>query len=150
MVLDQARTGTWAQQRPVLGSTTWKALPATPLPVQEPGALAASYSQTHAGVRRKHVDVIFTQRVDNDGLAPVHQVSCKLENLQAEGAGKTMPGKLTFWGFFPDYPTFPRMLGTASRHSIFCAQSNKPFYPWSLCSFGLSFSIRTLYCPGWH
>lgn len=45
-------------------------------------------SQTHAGVGRQHVDIVLTQRVDDDGLAPVHQVGCKLENLQGGGGGQ--------------------------------------------------------------
>lgn len=106
-----------------LRSTTWEALPAIPL--FHLGALdsgSPGYSQTHTGVGRKHVDVVLTQRIDDDGLAPVYQVSCKLENLWAEGAGRTVPGRLTHWGS-PDYPTSPRLLGTASTHRVFCALS---------------------------
>lgn len=54
-----------------------------------PGALSARVThRTHAGVGRQHVDVVFTQRVDDDGLAPAHQVGRKLENLQAGGRGQ--------------------------------------------------------------
>lgn len=51
--------------------------------------------QTHAGIGRKHVDVVLTQRVDDDGLAPVHQVGGELENLPTAGAGRTVPDSLT-------------------------------------------------------
>lgn len=56
------------------------------------GSCSQRYSQTHAGIGRKHVDIVLTQRVDDDGLAPVHQVSRKLENLWAEGAWRTLLG----------------------------------------------------------
>lgn len=55
------------------------------------GAGGRRDSQTHAGVGRQHVDVVLAQRVDDDGLAPVNQVRCQLENLRAEVAGKTVP-----------------------------------------------------------
>lgn len=42
---------------------------------------SGGHSQTHAGVGGQHVHVVLTQRVDDDGLAPVHQVSRKLEHL---------------------------------------------------------------------
>lgn len=91
MVLDQARTVSWAwQRRGRPREHPWRALPTTPLPLR--GASGSQrYSQTHAGIGRQHVDVVLTQRVDDDGFAPVHQVSRKLEHLWAEGAGRPGP-----------------------------------------------------------
>lgn len=81
-VLGQARIRAWTQQRPSEG------------PAEQSSTVRGSggqrYSQTHAGVGRKHVDVVLTQRVDDDGLAPVHQVSRELENLRAVGAGTAL------------------------------------------------------------
>lgn len=35
-------------------------------------------------MRRQHVDVVFTQRVDDNGLAPVNQVSSNLKDLKGK------------------------------------------------------------------
>lgn len=64
------------------------------------GPVSQSDSQTHAGVGRQHVDVVFAQRVDDDGLAPVHQVGRKLENLQA--GGRDSAGRLTLLPSVPE------------------------------------------------
>lgn len=41
-------------------------------------------SQIDVGVRGQHVDVVLTQWVDDDGLAPVNQVGCNLEDLRVK------------------------------------------------------------------
>lgn len=35
-------------------------------------------------MRRQHVDVVLTQRVDDDGLAPINQVSSNLKDLKGK------------------------------------------------------------------
>ena len=42
------------------------------------------HSQADVGMRRQHVDVVLTQWVDDDRLAPVNQVSSKLKDLGRE------------------------------------------------------------------
>lgn len=42
------------------------------------------HSQADVGMRWQHVDVVLTQWVDDDGFAPVHQVSRNLEYLNGK------------------------------------------------------------------
>lgn len=35
-------------------------------------------------MRRQHVDVVLTQRVDDDGLTPINQVSSNLKDLKVK------------------------------------------------------------------
>ena len=42
------------------------------------------HSQADVGMRRQHVDVVLTQRVDDDRFAPIHQVSSNLKNLEGK------------------------------------------------------------------
>lgn len=42
------------------------------------------HSQADVGMRRQHIDVVLTQWVDDDGFAPVHQVSCNLKYLNSK------------------------------------------------------------------
>lgn len=46
------------------------------------------YLQTDTGVWRKHVDVVFTQRINNNCFAPVDKMCSKLENLHWENREK--------------------------------------------------------------
>lgn len=39
------------------------------------------HSQADVGMRRQHIDVVLTQRVDDDRFAPINQVSSNLKNL---------------------------------------------------------------------
>lgn len=120
----ESEPGTAEARQLVRGKSwpTWRAPPGRPcqphpLAIQTLGSGSQRYSQTHAGVGRKHVDVVLTQRVDDDGLAPVHQVGCKLENLRAEGlAAQCLGGGPT--GLLSGYPTSRRVLGAAA-HTAF-------------------------------
>lgn len=96
-----------------------------PLPIQTLGPGSQRYSQTYAGVGREHVDVVLTQRVDDDGLAPVHQVGCKLENLRAEGlAAQCLGGWPT--GLLSDPQ--PPAGGWAQQHTQrFLCSEQQPF-----------------------
>lgn len=44
--------------------------------------IGSQHSQADVGMRRQHVDVVLAQRVDDDGLTPVNQVSSNLEDLK--------------------------------------------------------------------
>ena len=50
----------------------------------EGGRTMGQDSQADVGVWGQHVDVVLTERVDNDGLAPVYQVSCNLKDLHGK------------------------------------------------------------------
>lgn len=42
------------------------------------------HSQADVGMRRQHVDVVLTQRVDDDRFAPINQVSSNLKDLRGK------------------------------------------------------------------
>lgn len=46
------------------------------------------YLQTDTGVWRKHVDIVFTQWINNNCFSPVNEMCSKLENLQWENREK--------------------------------------------------------------
>lgn len=46
------------------------------------------YSQADTGIWRKHVDIVFTKRINNNCFAPVNKMCCKLENLYWENREK--------------------------------------------------------------
>lgn len=48
------------------------------------GFTSHEHSQADVGMRRQHVDVILTQWVDDDGFAPINQVSSNLKDLRGK------------------------------------------------------------------
>lgn len=44
----------------------------------------SQHSQADVGMRRQHVDIVLTQWVDDDGLAPINQVSSNLKDLKGK------------------------------------------------------------------